>query len=349
MPLIISRYHVSHSSGQISIGHLFLTPKSTTYRILTICSVVIPSIASTLGAVYLGSCVALVLYGITNLQTFLYYKRYSDDWWFYRYSVAVLWVFDTLHVILSTHALYFYLIESFGDYLGLIKIVWSFQLDVVLNNLVIVCVHIVYSVRLWMLGRHFHRVVPWFVVFIVLASCAAAILLSFEVFTISDFFQLHDISRTIEGALATAATVDIIIALSLCYYLLKCRVTTVFSSTTVRLMVILRFILISGLATTACSLIILITFLASPDTLIFAGISFIIPKLYINSLLAMFNTRGTKDHSSSISVPHRPFKVHDEERIINTIPLSTIGQGTTTSEDSINTGSKSELRFHGSV
>ncbi|KAK0433890.1 hypothetical protein EV421DRAFT_1842519 [Armillaria borealis] len=135
----------------------------------------------------------------------------------------------------------------------------------------------------------------------------------------------------------------------MCYYLLKSRVATTFSSTTARLMVIMRFILISGLATTACSLIILITFLVSPDTLIFAGISFIIPKLYINSLLAMFNARDTKEHSSTSSVPRRTFKVHDEERIINTIPLSTIGQGMPTLDESIDGRSKLELQFHGSV
>ncbi|KAK0468936.1 hypothetical protein IW261DRAFT_1011090 [Armillaria novae-zelandiae] len=288
-------------------------------------AVVLPSLASTLGAAYLGSSVALVLYGITNLQTFIYYKRYPGDWWFYKYSVAVLWVFDTLHVVLSMHALYFYLIESFGNYLALVKIVWSSKLIVLVNSLVVVDVHIVYSVRLWLLGRHFHHVVPWLIVFVVLTSCVAAILLSFDMYTISNFGQLPDISRTIDGALATAAAVDMIIALSLCYYLLKIRVTTVFSSTTARLMIIIRFILISGLATTACSLTILITFLFSPDTLIFAAISFILPKLYINSLLAMFNARDTKEHSSPNSVLRTP--LNNDERI-NTIPLSTISHGT---------------------
>ncbi|PBK58584.1 hypothetical protein ARMSODRAFT_983742 [Armillaria solidipes] len=180
----------------------------------------------------------------------------------------------------------------------------------------------VYSVRLWMLGRHFHRVVPWFIVFVVLGSCAAAICmykepsslsvsdhtstaLSYEVYTISDFFQLHDIScmflnNPYNGAqiLHTEHTYQ---------------------------------------------------FLVSPDTLIFAGISFIIPKLYINSLLAMFNARDTKEHSSSSSVARRTFKVHDEERIINTIPLSTIGQGMPTLDESIDGRSKLELQFHGSV
>ncbi|KAK0216408.1 hypothetical protein IW262DRAFT_1464963 [Armillaria fumosa] len=251
-------------------------------------------------------------------------------------------------------------------YLGQSVALVSFKLDVVVNNLVIVCVHIIYSVRLWMLGRHFHRVIPWFIAFIVLASCAAAILLSIEVFTISDFFQLHDISRTIDGALATAATVDMIIALSLCYYLLKSRVATYHSETHGYHAVYSNFRTrddcmfinnphnvsrLAGYPDLCRDLIpntkMFVLHVLTPFSIMahVGGSS----TVYINSLLAMFNARDTKEHSSSSSVPRRPFKVHDEERIINTIPLSTIGQGTTTLEDSIDTGSKFELRFHGTV
>lgn len=56
----------------------------------------------------------------------------------------------------------------------------------------------------------------------------------------------------------------------------------------------MRLVVISGLATSACSLITLITYLALRNSLIFLGIDFILPKLYINSLLAMLNSR--KDH-----------------------------------------------------
>ncbi|KAK0437111.1 uncharacterized protein EV420DRAFT_1487289 [Desarmillaria tabescens] len=153
--------------------------------------------------------------------------------------------------------------------------------------------------------------------------------LSHDVYMISDFSQLRDISQTIDGALATAATLDIIIALAMCYYLLK-----------MKLVVIIRFILISGLATTACSLII-------PHN----RFSFMIPKVYINSLLAMFNGREVKEKqggSSSDSVPHRTFNVHDEERIINTIPLSNIGLSTQTLDESVHDQSKLELYVHGS-
>ncbi|PBK80074.1 hypothetical protein ARMGADRAFT_1092546 [Armillaria gallica] len=75
-----------------------------------------PSMGATLGAVYIGSTIATILFGITNLQVINYYKEYPDDLWVYRYSVGILWTLDCLHVAFSTHAIYHYLVELFGDY-----------------------------------------------------------------------------------------------------------------------------------------------------------------------------------------------------------------------------------------
>ncbi len=106
-------------------------------------------------------CASPSFYGITILQTVIYYKQYPNDPWLFRYSVreiirfdgifltnkqvAILWcayrklykitswiltstiisrILDTLHVAISTHALYFYMIESFGNYLPLFGIIW---------------------------------------------------------------------------------------------------------------------------------------------------------------------------------------------------------------------------------
>ncbi|KAK0471868.1 hypothetical protein IW261DRAFT_1571542 [Armillaria novae-zelandiae] len=184
-----------------------------------------PSIGETLGALYIGSIIAAMLFGITNLQSVMYYKRYPKDWWLYRCSVALLWVLDTLHVILSTHTLYFYLIEMFGDLSGAL-------------------VHDV---------------------------CSA-------------FFILN----------------------------------------------LMRLVLVSGLATSTCSLLTLISYIAWPESLIFLGIVFILPKLYINSLLAMFNHRpkrqtqkpntGHNGHSTSESAILQFAPHNTAEMDINTSP-----------------------------
>ncbi|KAK0216605.1 hypothetical protein EDD85DRAFT_1029642 [Armillaria nabsnona] len=118
-------------------------------------------VATTLGALFIGATIAAVnvCYGITILQTFVYYKINPNDPWIFRYSVrnskpshltsahlsyvvtpvqvALLLILDTLHVALGTHALYFYLIKSFGNHLVLLsKFIWSFLLQLPVNVLV---------------------------------------------------------------------------------------------------------------------------------------------------------------------------------------------------------------------
>ncbi|KAK0243660.1 hypothetical protein EDD85DRAFT_944989 [Armillaria nabsnona] len=168
-----------------------------------------PSLGNTLGALYIGSTIAAILFGITNLQTVIYYKKYPDDWWIYRYSVALLWVLDALHVALSTHALYVYLIDMFGDLAGvLVHSVRSFkvicwvptielsnrvgfytQVQLGINALIVIYVQEykshryskgekvlfysmrfrLYAIRLWKFGRHFHKFWPW-LVFLIMAA-----------------------------------------------------------------------------------------------------------------------------------------------------------------------------------
>ncbi|PBK85908.1 hypothetical protein ARMGADRAFT_1035907 [Armillaria gallica] len=84
----------------------------------------------TLGPLYIGSTIAVILFQITNLQVVIYYKKYPDDWWICSDSLnscnqfGILWALDSLHVAFSTHAIYHYLVDLFGDYHGTYCIVW---------------------------------------------------------------------------------------------------------------------------------------------------------------------------------------------------------------------------------
>ncbi|KAK0187501.1 hypothetical protein F5146DRAFT_1225947 [Armillaria mellea] len=226
-----------------------------------------PHVGDTLGALYIGSIIAAVLFGITNLQVVIYYKKYPHDWWFYRSSVACLWALDAVHVALSSHALYFYLIDMYGDLVGALEsndLSMKLQLDV--NVAIAVYVQGLYAIRLWKLGAHFHKFLPCLI---------TASIIKRGIYTFS----------------GTLAATDVIIALAMFYYLRKSRTTTAFTSTAGRLLGLMRLVLASGLATSACSLLTLITFIVLPESLVFLGIHFALSKLYVNSLLAMLNYR----------------------------------------------------------
>ncbi|PBK66684.1 hypothetical protein ARMSODRAFT_959823 [Armillaria solidipes] len=258
----------------------------------------------TLGAVYIGATIAAVFYGITILQTVIYYKQYPNDPWLFRYSVAVLWILDTLHIAISTHALYFYLVESFGNYLHQFEIIWSFPLQLLVNMLIVVGVQALYAVRIWKFGRNFHAVLPWFIFLAVAASFATGIYVIYDTYTLSSFFDLPTISTSIYVVFSTLAGADFCIAATMCFYLHKGTTMTGFSSTIKIVVGLMRLVVISGLATSACSLFTLIVYIAWPNSLIFIAVDFILPKLYINSLLAMLNARNVQMRGGS--QPERP-------------------------------------------
>ncbi|KAK0468765.1 hypothetical protein IW261DRAFT_1573510 [Armillaria novae-zelandiae] len=255
-------------------------------------SLVIPSLGATLGAVYLGATVAAIIFGITNLQTVIYYKKYPDDWWVYRYSVTSLWILDALHVVLSTHALYYYLINHFGNFVAIDDVVWSFKAPEYASPS---------YPTLW-------------------STCAETFEISdmiVDVYSqLSDFLSIAHLRKAICFSFSVAAISDFIIAVAMCYYLHKSRSVTSFSSTSKKLLNLMRLVVISGLATSVCSLISLITFLVWPNSLIFIGIDFIHPKLYINSLLAMLNAR--KRHQSEGDQSRVP-------RALTFLPANTLG------------------------
>ncbi|PBK63014.1 hypothetical protein ARMSODRAFT_1007931 [Armillaria solidipes] len=270
-------------------------------------------LGETLGALYVGATIAAVLFGITNLQAVIYYNKYPSDW-----------ILDTLHVALTTHAMYFYLVEMFGDLAGaLVHSVWSFKVQLGINTLIVVYVQGLYAIRIWKrscfyalvivtdkasdtVGRHFHKFLPWFVFLAVAASLGIQVALlvssglanyasdSFRSRNLSitrNFSDIAAIKTSIYTIFATIAVTDFVIALMVCYYLHKSRAATKFSSTASLLLNLMRIIVVSGLATSACSLLTLISYIVWPQSLIFIAIDFILPKLYINSLLAMFNYR----------------------------------------------------------
>ncbi|PBK63006.1 hypothetical protein ARMSODRAFT_1024305 [Armillaria solidipes] len=259
-------------------------------------SIALPSVGETFGACYIGSILAAILYGISNLQVVIYYKRYPNDQWVYRYSVALLWVLDTLHVILSTHAIYFYLVTMFGDFIGgLEKDLWTMKLQLSLNNFIVV----LYAIRLWKLGRYFHKTLPCFVLLAVATSLGNEIVqphkitdLAYGIRHIPNLLSVSIIKKSIYVFCSTIAATDMIIAPMMCYYLHKSRRDTIFSTTAALLVRLMRLVLVSGVATSAISLSTLIAFIVWPESLIFVGIHFVLSKLYINSLLAMLNSRS---------------------------------------------------------
>ncbi|PBK91783.1 hypothetical protein ARMGADRAFT_1081203 [Armillaria gallica] len=118
------------------------------------------------------------------------------------------------------------------------------------------------------------------------------------------------------------AGADFIIAGTMCFYLRKGRSMTSFTSTTKIIKGIMRLVVISGVLTSACSLFTVVAYAAWPNTLTFIAIDLVLPKLYINSLLAMLNSRRSSRANAGWRVPHKMirFAPHDSGQTSTTLP-----------------------------
>ncbi|KIO09785.1 hypothetical protein M404DRAFT_290357 [Pisolithus tinctorius Marx 270] len=89
------------------------------------------------GSALIGGLISAMLYGITTLQTYVYYMHYAEDAPTTKFLVAAIWILDTIHISFICHMLYYYLITNYGVPTSLERIVWSFPASLLVNVLVV--------------------------------------------------------------------------------------------------------------------------------------------------------------------------------------------------------------------
>ncbi|KXN86959.1 hypothetical protein AN958_09456 [Leucoagaricus sp. SymC.cos] len=244
---------------------------------------------NTVGALFLGVLVAMFLFGITTLQAYWYYHLYPKDSMLHKCSVAVLWTLDTLHLALTIHAVYSYVVTGFGDHTELGHIIWSVKLQVSVNVVIILIVHSLYALRVWILGEYHRGFVGYLVAFVVASGFVIGTILAYYSYTVHTYAELGKISWIINAAFATTTGIDFVITAAMCFYLWKSQAPA--SRLNSRISTVIQYTLGSGLFTSACSLSALFTYNLLPSTFIFLGLEFLVTKLYIVSFLTMLNAR----------------------------------------------------------
>ncbi|KAF8878224.1 hypothetical protein BD779DRAFT_1555150 [Infundibulicybe gibba] len=239
---------------------------------------------NTLGAAFIGAIGASILFGITNLQVFLYYYSYPEDW-----RVQKLMLLDVVHLILTVHAVYHYVVTSFGNPLALLQVVWCVGMSTMRRNIQVL---FLYAARVWKLGYRNCQIMPWIVL--------AIVILGYGDYQISSFHDLNGMSWVIYASLVMPTIVDFVIAATICYYL-QTTAAASRSGANSRIVVVMRYVLIS---------VALVTYSAMPRNLVFLGIEFLLTKLYVNSFLAMLNARRSLRRKDAAHTPTAPRMVN---------------------------------------
>ncbi|KAI0345127.1 hypothetical protein BDW22DRAFT_1000365 [Trametopsis cervina] len=230
-----------------------------------------PSLADTLGVLVVTAMFHTVLYGVTTVQTFIYYQYNKQDPKILQYSVSILWILDTVQAILMIYSIYFYTVASFGNYEALITVHWTIPAVVLIGAISDVIVTGCFAHRLWKLS-----VSNWLILVIGMADLAVLDLAALGI-KHRDMPYFYRTSAWVWYlTFGSQAFVDIIVTVCLSGTLLLRK--TGFARTTSIIHILIAYSIGSCLITSAVSIAVVVTFKLYPNKAYHLGFGGLLPK-----------------------------------------------------------------------
>ncbi|RPD62053.1 hypothetical protein L226DRAFT_535433 [Lentinus tigrinus ALCF2SS1-7] len=251
----------------------------------------------TMGPLLLGVIVCAVFYGVSLSQVYYYYTRYPRDPLYMKLLVAAVCTTDTIHQGLISHSIYWYLITTYGDVTALSRLSSTIIIEVIFQAFTGLFVQSFFAARIYKLsGKKVWLVVP--VVLMIAAEFSVSIAYAARGLQLETFAELVEVKALSLSINIFAAAGDVVIAFILCTILQFSK--TGFERSNLLINKLILFSVNTGLLTSICACISLITILALPDTFVYIFFFFMIGRLYANSLMATLNARkGLRDGSSA--------------------------------------------------
>ncbi|OSD04403.1 hypothetical protein PYCCODRAFT_1476423 [Trametes coccinea BRFM310] len=267
-----------------------------------------PSLDSTLGVELLGFGIALALYGITTAQTVAYIRRYGrPPFPPCMYMVLVLWLIDSVHITALSYSIAFYLVRRRGNPLVFLQPPWTLAVVIIISEINAIIVRFGYAYRIWRYsGRR--PLVPCIIAIssIVILGMHVSDLSTLPIGLVFSSEEVHLRSwadgRRFQWTLYTAFScqiaIDGLIAISMFLVLRQFR--TGLKRLDLVITMIIMYAINTGFLTTIGVALSIIFFIVEPDSFIFIGIYFTLPKLYTCSFLGILNAEQRLiQHASS--------------------------------------------------
>ncbi|KAF7352987.1 hypothetical protein MVEN_01266300 [Mycena venus] len=237
---------------------------------------------------FIGFSVATVLYGISVLQVYLYYRNYAADRVMWKCVVALLFALDTVASIFAGHSLYTYFVLNFGKNPSEdLAIPWSFSTEKLLVSLVTFLAQCFYANAIWKVTVS--KTITSSIIFLALVCLGLGIVTTVDIFTIKgviDTLRFSIISGFVQGL---AALNDLLIAAAMCYYLSHSR--SGLPSTNQFVDTVILYTVSRGILTAMTQILFLTTNVALPGNTYWMPFHMCVGKLYVNSVLATLNVR----------------------------------------------------------
>ncbi|KAI9060736.1 hypothetical protein FKP32DRAFT_1678689 [Trametes sanguinea] len=252
-----------------------------------------PSLASTLGAIYVGVVIGTMLYGLTVHQGYRYYKLYPDDALYLKIMVSAIFMMETLHTVISIYIGYHYLVAEAFNLAGTLDCHWTIRSTFIITSIAVDLCQTFYCFRIFFFGpRYRWLLIP--AVLSITAGAAFGFVAGIKAFVlVHQITDLHRISWMVSAAYGFAVASDVILTTTFVYALYQSRGVSKRSNSTLDILII--YTINTGLLTSVVSVLAFVFALVVPGNLIYAAVSIVGAKLYANSVLALLNSRKSLD------------------------------------------------------
>jgi len=245
-------------------------------------------IESTTGAWLVGLFLQSMLHGMGLLQGFLYFVWYSNDSWTVKGTVVTVMLVQSIQMGAAFSNAYQWLITGFGNFPNLNIIHWQdmLQLTALYSSIFIVQAHFARTIY----NLHKRDIyLPIFIMLLALLAFGAGLGQVILAIRLGEYSKLGEASVTTNLQAAAALTADIAITTGIFWRLNESRTGVQATNK------ILNFLIVTsinrGIFTMIFAAINVILFVSKPGTFYFMIALLLSDKFYMNSMLAMLNTR----------------------------------------------------------
>ncbi|KAI0667616.1 hypothetical protein C8Q78DRAFT_981628 [Trametes maxima] len=247
---------------------------------------------NTFGAAFAGFAASSICLGVLSTQAYSYFKRYPLDKPFYKILVAGLWLIELADQALISHAVYSYLVSNWGVVTILTSPpIWSLILQITFGVITGTIVKLNFAMRVWRFSNQNIPVTGLIVSLTCTMPTALRILSAFDhlSFRLTSLANIGSMKVIGSLSLGLGMATDVVIAVSLCFFLRNLRTGHRQDDSVVYSLII--YAISTGGLTSVISLTTLILYNFMPDNFIFMAFYFVLSKVYANSFLAALNTR----------------------------------------------------------
>ncbi|KAH9040047.1 hypothetical protein EDB85DRAFT_2140687 [Lactarius pseudohatsudake] len=270
----------------------------------------VPDIQNTFGAAFIGLLISTTLFGLAIVQTWIYFWRYwKKDPKALKFFIAFITVMDTLHTILCAYVVYWYLVLNFGNVESLGYSMWAMNIQVVTSIFVGASVQLYYARRVYLVSQSIF--IPILIVALVVVGSSFGIVFTakewvhsqaIRPFSFLDLDSVHRNDYKRCGGLVDRRD-DVLVSLPQEDRLREA------SPTDSIIMTLMAYSINSGFLTSILTVAMTISFVVSPSSLVWLPFFWAMSKCYVNSLLAMLNSRDHIRDRSTADNPDNAFNL----------------------------------------